>query len=364
MPTYIYEYESWPEFTWEQSLIAKRLAEIRFQQGSLIGKMGVLGFALKEEANLYNLTQDVLQSSAIEGEFLNREEIRSSIAKKLGLDSPSKTTISKSVEGIVEITLDATRNTTIPLTKNRICGWHNSLFPNGFSGMLKIQTGQYRTGRMQVVSGAYGKEKIHFEAVPPNRVNKEMSHFLKWINTNKAVDPILMAAIAHFRFIIIHPFDDGNGRIARAISDHLLAISDNQKDRFYSLSHQLLLDKKKYYAILQKTQHQQSDITAWILWFLNCLEKAFLHSEEIIKKSLRNHLFWEHHETTPLNERQRKMIICMQNGIEGKMQSSKWAKMAKCSQDTALRDIQDLISKKIIVQENTSGRNTSYILNY
>ena len=268
----------------------------------------------------------------------------------------------RQVEGVVEMMLDATQRFSLPLTEERLLGWHAALFPLGYSGMYKIEVGKYRSGEMQVVSGAMGKEKVHFEAMPAENVPEAMAGFLEWLNGDSSLDPVIKAAVAHFRFVTIHPFDDGNGRIARAIADMLLARSDGSPQRFYSMSNQILLERKRYYDVLQKTQHSSGDITAWLEWFLECLQRALLTTEETLQGVMYKARFWELHAETALNSRQRLMLNKLLDGFDGKLTSSKWAKIAKCSPDTALRDIQDLIGKSILQKEPQGGRSTNYEL--
>lgn len=362
MSNYIYELEGWTHFTWDDEVINSVFGEVRNLQGKIIGRMSMLGFSTREEANLSTLTMDVIKSSEIEGERLDYDQVRSSIARKLGINVGGMVADNRNVEGIVEMMLDATRLYHQPLTKDRIFGWHGSLFPTGYSGMHKIDVGRYRTGEMQIVSGAMGKEKVHYEAIPASRLKKEMNQFLQWFNQETKLDPVLKAAIAHLWFIIIHPFDDGNGRIARAITDMMLARVDKSVERYYSMSSQIMLERKQYYAVLQKVQHSSGDITAWMYWFLSCMKNALLSTEGTIQKALRKNEFWKKHEATNINQRQRLMLNKLLDGFEGKLQSSKWSKIAKCSADTALRDIKDLIEKEILRQEPGGGRNTNYEL--
>lgn len=363
MVKYIYQYQNWTNFTWQDEIIHKAFGEVRHLQGKIAGQMSSIGFSTKKEANLTTLTLDVVKSSEIEGEQLNYEQVRSSIARRLGLDVAGLVPTDRNVEGVVEMMLDATQNYLQPLTEDRLFGWHSALFPTGRSGMYKIEVGNYRTGEMQIVSGAMGKEKVHYEAVEPNLVKQEMDLFLVWLNNEHTdLDYVLKSAIAHFWFIIIHPFDDGNGRIARAISDLLLSRSDGSSERFYSMSSQILLERKRYYEILQKVQHSDGDITEWLEWFLTCLKKALLETQNTLKKVVDKIEFWKHHEHTALNERQRLMLNKLLDGFEGKLKSSKWAKIAKCSTDTALRDIKDLMEKGILKQEEQGGRSTNYEL--
>lgn len=362
MAKYIYQSESWRQFRWNESEIQVILGKVRHLQGKLIGQMCMLGFSEKEETMLTTLTLDVLKSSEIEGEALNYEQVRSSIARKLGIEYAGMVYSDRNVDGVVEMILDATQNYHQSLTEDRLFGWHSALFPSGRSGMHKIDTGCYRTGEMQVVSGAMGKEKIHYEAPSASVVKKEMDVFLDWFNNDTKIDPVLKAAIAHFWFIIIHPFDDGNGRIARAISDLMLARADESAQRFYSLSSQILIERKVYYQILQKVQHSNGDITEWIIWFLNCLYKAIISTEETIQRILYKAEFWDKNKNTVFNSRQRLMLNKLFDNFDGKLNTSKWAKIAKCSQDTALRDIQDLIDKTILIKSEDGGRSTNYEL--
>lgn len=312
---------------------------------------------------LSTLTLDVLKSSEIEGEILNYEQVRSSIARKLGLDFAGMVYSDRYVDGVVEMMLDATQNYLEPINNERLFGWHAALFPTGRSGMYKIETAHYRSGEMQIVSGPMGKEKVHFQAPPPSQVNFEMGRFLDWFNQESDIDAVIKSAIAQFWFIIIHPFDDGNGRIARAISDLMLARSENSSQRFYSLSNQILHERKVYYQVLQNTQYKDGDITEWLIWFLNCLNRALEKTEETIGIVLHKAEFWDKHKNTELNSRQRLMLNKLFDGFEGKLKSSKWAKITKCSPDTALRDIKDLINKGILKQEKSGGRSTNYELN-
>lgn len=362
MAKYIYEYKNWTAFTWNNASINKIFGEVRLMQGKIIGQMNALGFTAKEEATLTALTLDVVKSSEIEGELLNYEQVRSSIALRLGMNIGGLVKSNRHLDGVVETVLDATQRFTLPLTKERLFGWHASLFPTGYSGLYKIEVGKYRTGIMQVVSGAMGKEKVHYEAIKPEFVRKEMDKFLNWFNEDNSQDPVLKAAIAHFWFIIIHPFDDGNGRIARAISDMLLARAEGSGERFYSMSSQILEERKAYYAILQKVQHNSSDITDWLNWFLHCLKNAMLATENTTQNILRKAEFWKLHEKTPINERQRKILNMLFENFDGKLQTSKWAKITKTSTDTALRDIKDLVQKGILQQTSEGGRSANYEL--
>lgn len=362
MTKYIYQYDNWTDFHWENAVVSMSLGEVRLLQGKILGQIHSLGFSSKEEKNLEMLTLDVLKSSEIEGEKLNYEQVRSSIARRLGINTAGLVPSPRNVEGIVEMMLDATQNYKNPLTEERLFGWHAALFPTGYSGMYKIEVAQYRTEEMQVVSGAMGKERIHYEAVAAKDVKAEMDKFLLWLNDdNIIIDSVLKSAIAHFWFIIIHPFDDGNGRIARAISDMLLARSENSSERFYSLSKQILAERNEYYEILKKSQHN-NDIAEWLVWFLNCLKNALQETENSIQNILQKAEFWEKHATIKINERQRLMINKLFDEFYGKLTTSKWAKITKCSTDTALRDIKDLIEKEILKQEDSGGRSTNYEL--
>lgn len=362
MAKYIYEYKNWTDFTWQDLVINSIFGEVRLIQGKIIGQMNALGFSAKEEATLTALTLDVVKSSEIEGELLNYEQVRSSIARRLGINTAGLVKSSRHIEGIVEMMLDATQRYNLPLTEERLFGWHAALFPTGFSGPYKIEVGCYRTGEMRVVSGALGKEKVHYEAVQPKFVKAEMERFLTWFNNDNTLDLVLKAAIAHFWFIIIHPFDDGNGRIGRAITDMLLARAEGSGDRFYSMSSQILVERKLYYAVLQKVQHSSNDITEWLNWFLHCLKNAMLATENTTQQVLRKAAFWKLHEKTSINERQRRVLNMLFDNFEGKLYSSKWAKINKISSDTALRDIKDLIEKGILRQTNEGGRSVNYEL--
>ena len=362
MAKYIYEHSNWTDFKWEDKAINAVFGEVRLMQGKILGRMSALGFSAREEASLTALTLDVVKSSEIEGESLDYEQVRSSIARRLGINTAGLVKSNRHVEGIVEMMLDATQRYHLPLTHERLFGWHAALFPTGYSGPYKIEVGCYRTGEMQVVSGAMGKEKVHYKAIKPAYVQAEMDKFISWFNAETHLDLIIKAAIAHFWFIIIHPFDDGNGRIARAITDLLLARSESSVDRFYSMSGQILEERKRYYEVLQKVQHSINDITEWLHWFLLCLLNAMKATENTTQKILKKAAFWKLHENTAINERQRKILNMLLSDFEGKLQTSKWAKINKTSTDTALRDIKDLISKGILQQTNEGGRNANYAL--
>lgn len=362
---YIHEKPGWPEFTWDGETLAGPLAAVRHKQGRLLGKMEALGFDLRTEASLAVLTSDVVKSSAIEGEKLNPDEVRSSIARRLGLDVAGLPKAGRDVEGVVEMMLDGTRNFEKPLTKKRLFDWHASLFPTGRSGMNRITVGAWRkkeAGAMQVVSGPMGREKVHFEAPEADRLEAEMSRFIKWFNGPAAVDPVLKAGIAHFWFVTIHPFEDGNGRIARAIADMALARADGTRDRFYSMSSQIETERKEYYLRLEAAQRGDVDITDWLEWFLGCLDRAIDGAEGTLGAVLNKARMWERINRQPVNERQRLVINRMLNGFKGFLSTSKYAKLAKCSTDTALRDIRELLERGILRQNPGGGRSTSYRL--
>jgi Fic family protein len=365
MPAYIHELQEWPQFRWDRSKLAQKLATVRNRQGRLTGRMEELGFKLRAEANLETLTEEITKSSEIEGEILNRDQVRSSIAWRLGVDIGALTPAERNVEGIVELMLDATGKYSAPLTSERLFGWHAALFPTGRSGMTKITVGDWRTdksGPMQVVSGAIGRERVHYEAPKGALLPKEMQAFIDWFNDNKDIDPVIKAGLAHLWFVTIHPFEDGNGRIARAISDMQLARSEHSSQRFYSMSAQIRRERNAYYDILEATQKGDLDITSWLEWFLDCLDRAFDRAETILASVLRKARFWKKHAGEIFNERQRAMIDRLFNGFEGKLTSSKWAQFVKCSQDTALRDIDDLIGRGILTKDTAGGRSTSYLL--
>jgi Fic family protein len=363
---YIHQLKNWPEFFWDSEKITPLLAKVRHRQGKLAGRMEAMGFKLCEEASLKTLTLDVVKSNEIEGNLLDQEQVRSSIARRLGIDIGGLVAADRNVEGVVEMILDATQNHEQALTAERLFAWHAALFPTGHSGMYKIVTGNWRDnekGPMQVVSGPMGREKVHFEAPDAGILGKEMALFLEAVNKSADTDPVLMAAVAHLWFVTIHPFDDGNGRIARAIADMLLARSDGSKQRFYSMSARIELDKKNYYDMLERTQKGSLDISAWIEWFLKCLDEALISAETSLASILKRASFWDRIAGIALNERQHFMINKLTDDFFGNLTSSKWAKMMKCSQDTALRDIQDLVQKEVMIKEESGGRSTCYILN-
>jgi len=363
MATYIHEHKQWPHFTWSQDKLAALLAAVRHRQGRLLGQMEGLGFSLRNEATLESLTEEVIKSSAIEGEVLDEKQVRSSIARHLGIDIGTLTPAERNVEGVVEMTLDATENFAEPLTKDRLFAWHSALFPTGRSGLRKITVGGWRDdklGPMQVVSGRPGRERVHYRAPAASGLDQEMTAFLNWFNADNGIDPVLKAALAHLWFVTIHPFDDGNGRIARAIADLALARSDDCAQRFYSMSAQIKHEHDAYYDILETTQKGDLDITEWFEWFLGCLGRAFDNAEVLLAKVLKKARFWKTHAAAQLNERQVRLINRLLDGFEGKLTSSKWAAVAKCSQDTAGRDIDDLIKRGILSKDKAGGRSTSY----
>lgn len=365
MTTYIHELKEWPVFRWDEGLAARHLAPVRHRQGRLIGRMEALGFDLRAEAVLTTLTEDVLKSSEIEGEILDKGQVRSSIARRLGMDIGALAPADRYIEGVVEMMLDATQKYAEPLTDERLFAWHAALFPTGRSGMTKIIVGAWRddgSGPMQVVSGPMGRERMHYEAPIAPRIEAEMSAFLKWFNDEAVLDPVLKAALAHLWFVTIHPFDDGNGRMARAIADMALARSEQSAQRFYSMSAQIRLERNAYYDILEATQKGNLDVTAWLEWFLGCLDRAIEGAEATLSGVLRKARFWEAIKDQPLNERQRKVINRLLHGFEGKLTSSKWAALTKSSPDTALRDITDLVKRGILVRDAGGGRSTSYSL--
>ncbi|MFO7671711.1 MAG: Fic family protein [Bacteroidales bacterium] len=363
---YIHQRKDWPNFNWDNDTLLPYVSMVRNLQGRLIGRMESLGFRLREEALLDTLTVDIIQSSAIEGEFLNPDEVRSSVARRLGIDISGLPEASLNVDGIVEMMLDATQNYEAPLTKDRLCGWHASLFPTGRSGMHKITVGDWRhdeQGPMHVISGPMGREKVHYTAPEAKRLETEMNRFIQWFNTDTSMEPVIKSAIAHLWFVSIHPFDDGNGRIARAIADSQLARSDRTNQRFYSMSARIMVSKKGYYGILESTQKGNPDVSQWLVWYFERLTEALEATDETLSKVLVKAKFWELHKTTQLNERQVKMLNILLDDFKGKLRSSKWAKMTKVHRDTARRDIHDLIEKGILSDSGEGGRSTNYILN-
>jgi Fic family protein len=361
---YIHELSDWPKVHWDQDRLAGTLASVRHQQGRLVGRMEALGFPLQQEATLEALTEETVKSSEIEGEKLDVAQVRSSIARRLGMDAAGVDVMDRRVEGVVEMMLDATRNFDQPLTAERLFGWHASLFPTGRSGMRKLRVGTWRdntTGPMQVVSGPVGRQRVHFEAPAAERLAREMRAFLRWFNEGAGpavADDVLKAGLAHLWFVTIHPFDDGNGRIARAIADLTLARSEHSSLRFYSTSAQIRRERNDYYDILERTQKATMDVTAWMEWFLGCLARAIDGTQTVLRKAR----FWQTQREVPINERQRVMLNRLLDGFEGRLTTSKWATIGKCSSDTALRDILDLVERGVLVRNRGAGRSTSYSL--
>jgi Fic family protein len=366
MPAYIHELKNWPHFQFSERELAKPLAATRHRQGRLIGRMERLGFRLRAEANLQTVTEEVVKSSEIEGEVLDRDQVRSSIARRLGMDIGTLVPADRHIEGIVEMMLDATENYADALTEDRLFGWHAAMFPTGRSGIHKITVGGWRkdhSGAMQIISGPIGREHVHFQAPAADRLETEMRAFLAWFNGDEAaLDPVIKAGIAHLWFVTIHPFDDGNGRIARAIADQALARSENCAQRFYSMSAQIRKERSAYYDILEKTQKGGLDITSWLAWFLGCLDRAFDGAETTLAAVLRKARFWDRYAGAAFNDRQRGVINRLLDGFESKLTTSKWAKLVKTSQDTALRDIDDLLRRGILTKDAAGGRSTNYSL--
>jgi len=362
---YIHEIEQWPAFSWDERRLSPLLAKVRHAQGRLLGRMEALGFQTREEATLQTLTHDVVQTSQIEGERLDARQVRSSLARRMGLDIGALPPTDRNVEGIVEVLLDATRNHAAEWTVERLFAWHAALFPTGRSGLRPIVVGGWRTARsgdMQVISGAMGRETVHFEAPRHDRVPMEMQRFMGWLNTEAGMDPVLKSALAHFWFVTIHPFEDGNGRLARAIADGMLARSEGASQRFYSMSSQIQRERSEYYLVLESCQKGGLDVTEWLEWFLGCMERAMEASEDMLADVLRKARFWGRHAGATFNDRQRKVLNRVLDGFEGKLTTSKWAKLAKCSSDTALRDIGDLVARGILCKAAAGGRSTSYDL--
>lgn len=362
---YIWQRAGWPRMTWDSPRLSALVAHGSREQGRLLGRMEALGFELRSEAHLRTLTEDVVKSSEIEGEKLDSDQVRSSIARKLGMDVGGLVPAERNVEGVVEMMLDATENYTEPLTADRLCGWHASLFPTGRSLLRRIQLGGWRddsTGPMQVVSGPVGRQKVHYEAPPAARVTREMKKFLSWFEKPGDIDPLLFAGLAHLWFVTIHPFDDGNGRIARAIADMALARSERTGQRFYSMSAQIRRERNDYYQALERAQKSDLDITSWQDWFLNCLLRAIEGAQHTLGGVLDKARFWERFAKEPLNERQIRVLNKLLDGFEGKLTTSKWAKLARSSQDTAYRDILDLIERGALKRDPGAGRSTSYSL--
>jgi Fic family protein len=362
---YIHEQKDWPQLHWDSKALSSLLADVRHRQGRLLGQMEALGFKLKEEAVLQTLTADVVKSSEIEGEKLDPEAVRSSIARRLGMNIGGLVPSDRNIDGVVEMMLDATRHYAKPLTDERMFGWHSCLFPSGRSGMTRINTGKWRddkSGAMQVVSGPIGRETVHYEAPVAARIEKEMAAFFKWFNKEAELDPVLKAGMAHLWFVTIHPFEDGNGRIARAIADLCLARSEKSSQRFYSMSAQIRQERKKYYDILEETQKDTTEITPWLKWFLECLGRAIDGAESLLASVMAKARFWEKLDGLSLNERQRSVLNRLLDGFEGKLTTTKWAKLTKSSQDTATRDIQELVKMGVLERSAEGGRSTSYNL--
>jgi Fic family protein len=364
MTTYIHQLPGWPSFRWNQERLAGKLAAVRHRQGRMLGRIEGFGIKLRNEAVLHTLTEEVVKTSEIEGESLNRDQVRSSLARRLGIDIGALTQSDRNVDGIVQVILDATQQYDRPITPERLFGWHAALFPTGYSDLRKITVGNWRTaeaGPMQVVSGPHGRQRVHYEAPEAERVAREMKAFIAWFNHDQPdLDPVLKAATAHLWFETIHPFEDGNGRIGRALADMVLARSERCAQRFYSISAQIKAEQGKYYDHLEETQKGDLDITAYLEWFLGCLDRAFDRAESILGAVIRKARFWELHAGQPFNERQKLMVNRLLDGIEGALTSSKWAKMTKASQDTAGRDIDALLRAHALVKEPGRGRSTHY----
>jgi len=362
---YIHQQKEWPNFTWDNNQILRLLGEVRNMQGRLIGQMETFGFDLRNQAVLDTLTLDVIKSTEIEGEIMSAEQVRSSIARRLGIEISGAVDSDRNVEGMVDMMMDATQNCIQPLSFERLFNWHAALFPTGRSGMYKISVANWRndsTGPMQVVSGPMGYERVHFQAPDSDLIDREMDAFVFWVNNEDKTDLVIKSAIAHLWFVTLHPFDDGNGRIARALTDLLLARSDGSPQRFYSMSAQIRIERKGYYDVLEKTQKGELDITEWLMWFLNCLKNALQSTDVVLKTVLVKTEFWKKNGAIVFNERQKKLVNKLLDGFNGKLTTSKWSKIAKCSPDTALRDIQDLVNKNVLDKEGAGGRSTSYVL--
>jgi Fic family protein len=366
--TYIWQSSDWPSWRFDLAALAQPLAEVSRAQGRLTGRLADVGISLRDQASLSALTEDVVKTSEIEGEQLNVASVRSSIARRLGVDIGALAPVDRHVEGVVEMVLDATANCTVPVTRERLFGWHAALFPTGYSGLTPISVGGWRddaSGPMQVVSGPLGRQRVHFEAPPATRLDAESSRFLAWANRASAEPPLIKAGLAHLWFVTLHPFDDGNGRIARAVGDLFLARADGSSQRFYSLSAQIQRERKAYYDILERTQRQSLDVTEWLAWFLDTLHRAVDQAQHTLDVVLAKSHFWQRWATpgsTALNERQVKLVNRLLDGFEGKLTSSKWASIAKCSADTALRDITDLLARGVLRKSDAGGRSTSYEL--
>jgi len=362
---YIYEKKDWPDFHWDENEINSLLISVRHHQGRFLGKMENLGFTIRKEAILESVAAELINTNAIEDEKLDADQVRSSLARQLGLDKAGLVPSSRNVDALVEVMIDAAHNCMEKLTEDRLFKWHKLLFLPKGKKFLRIKPGAWRTKinqPMQVISGSIGKEKIHFVAPGSAKVPKEMKAFLNWFNSNADLDPLLKASIAHLWFVTIHPFEDGNGRIARAIADLQLARADGITQRFYSMSAQIMITRKSYYDILEQTQKGSLDITNWIRWFLNCFDESLLLSDRILAKVIAKSDYWQMLNDTAINQRQKLMINKLLDGFVGKLSSSKWASICKCSQDTALRDIQGLLDIGVLEKEPGGGRSTSYYL--
>ncbi|KND57628.1 Fic family protein [Candidatus Burkholderia verschuerenii] len=363
--TYIWEAPDWPDWRYDMSRLAEPLADVSREQGRLLGRLADAGIALRDRASLAALTEDVVKTSAIEGEHLDVASVCSSIARRLGVDIGALAPTDRNVEGVVDMILDATLESASPLDQDRLFGWHAALFPTGYSGMSRISVGAWRDdshGPMQVVSGPIGRQQVHFEAPPADRLDDEMTRFLNWINAASAEPLLLKSGLAHLWFVTLHPFDDGNGRIARAVGDLLLARADHSPQRFYSLSAQIQRERKAYYAILERTQKGTLDVTDWLIWFLEAVLRALKHAHDALDVVFVRTRFWQRWADAALNERQTKLLNRLLDGFDGKLTSSKWASIAKCSPDTALRDINDLVALGILQRAPGGGRSTSYEL--
>jgi len=365
MAPYVHELGAWPAFEWDSAALAPQLNAVRLLQGQLLGRMYALGFTLRSEADLTTRSLDVLRTSEIEGQVLDPEQVRSSLARRLGMDVSGAPPADRDVEGVVEMLLDATQLAQEPLTAERLYGWHAALFPTGRSGMLKVLVGRWRddsTGAMQVVSGGLGRERVHFQAPAAKVLKAEMNRFLKWFNGEHTLDPLLKAGVAHLWFVTVHPFEDGNGRIARAVADMQLARADGTPQRFYSMSAQIKTERKQYYTMLERCQRGGLDLTTWLEWFLGCLHRSLLSAEKTLASVLDKHRFWNTHARTTMNARQVKVLTLFLDGFEGNLTSSKWALLTKSSPDSALRDMLDLVEKKVLKKAASGGRSTHYTL--
>jgi Fic family protein len=364
--TYIWQARDWPDWRFDTATLVGPMTDVSHAQGLLLGRLTDVGMPLRAQASLAALTDDVVKTSAIEGEALDVDSVRSSIARRLGVDVGAVAPVDRHVEGVVEMVLDATANALAPVTRERLFGWHAALFPTGYSGLSKITVGGWRddaSGPMQVVSGPISRQRVHFEAPPAHRLDAEMSRLLDWVNGASNEPPLIKAGLGHLRFITLHPFDDGNGRIARALGDLLLSRADGSPQRFYSLSAQIQRERKAYYDILEQTQKRSMDVTDWLLWFFDSLHKAVDQAQVTVDAVLLKARYWRHWATMPFNERQVKLLNALLDGFEGKLTTSKWAAIAKCSTDTALRDLGDLVGRGVLRRSDSGGRSTSYELN-